>query len=165
VVATALDDLGISCKIKWPNDLLVAGRKVAGILIESWGAWTVTGIGVNVFWCPADAVLRLEGSVGATTLEEWGVRQSPLAVWLAILQRGRDELRRWLAAHEARDLCEAVEGRLAWLGDDVLVHESPEQPGAFECRILGLNADGSLRVRRQGRVTALQSGRLSSLRR
>jgi BirA family biotin operon repressor/biotin-[acetyl-CoA-carboxylase] ligase len=38
---------GVQAKIKWPNDLLVRGKKVCGILIEQ-AAGTVVGIGLNV---------------------------------------------------------------------------------------------------------------------
>jgi BirA family biotin operon repressor/biotin-[acetyl-CoA-carboxylase] ligase len=38
---------GLSAKIKWPNDVLVHGRKVCGILIEQ-GCGTVVGIGLNL---------------------------------------------------------------------------------------------------------------------
>ena len=36
--------------LKWPNDLLVEGHKVAGILIERFGSAAVAGIGCNVDW-------------------------------------------------------------------------------------------------------------------
>jgi BirA family biotin operon repressor/biotin-[acetyl-CoA-carboxylase] ligase len=40
----------VSCQLKWPNDVLIEGRKVAGILIEgrSQERWAVIGIGLNV---------------------------------------------------------------------------------------------------------------------
>jgi BirA family transcriptional regulator, biotin operon repressor / biotin---[acetyl-CoA-carboxylase] ligase len=40
----------VSCRIKWPNDVWIDGRKVAGILIEGrpQQGWAVLGIGVNV---------------------------------------------------------------------------------------------------------------------
>jgi BirA family biotin operon repressor/biotin-[acetyl-CoA-carboxylase] ligase len=38
---------GIQARIKWPNDVLIRGRKVCGILIEQ-GRATVAGIGLNV---------------------------------------------------------------------------------------------------------------------
>jgi len=46
-------------RLKWPNDVLVEGRKVAGVLIESGpakagGLWVSTGIGLNLVSCPAD---------------------------------------------------------------------------------------------------------------
>jgi BirA family biotin operon repressor/biotin-[acetyl-CoA-carboxylase] ligase len=52
-VANALDSLGIPSKIKWPNDVMIHDRKVAGILCEarsgSQGAWIAVGIGINVY--------------------------------------------------------------------------------------------------------------------
>jgi BirA family transcriptional regulator, biotin operon repressor / biotin---[acetyl-CoA-carboxylase] ligase len=40
----------VSCRIKWPNDIWIDGRKVAGILIEGrpQEGWAVLGVGVNV---------------------------------------------------------------------------------------------------------------------
>lgn len=55
---------------KWPNDILVAGRKIAGLLLEGSTAgngvldWVIVGMGVNLRWCPADA----DGQFPATTL-------------------------------------------------------------------------------------------------
>jgi BirA family biotin operon repressor/biotin-[acetyl-CoA-carboxylase] ligase len=48
-----LKELGIPAKIKWPNDVLIAGKKVSGILIESQLGpgdfiYSVIGIGINV---------------------------------------------------------------------------------------------------------------------
>ncbi len=40
--------LGRGVGIKWPNDVVVDGRKLAGILIEQWGGRAVIGIGLNV---------------------------------------------------------------------------------------------------------------------
>ncbi|MCC7175140.1 MAG: biotin--[acetyl-CoA-carboxylase] ligase [Bryobacterales bacterium] len=39
---------GVSCELKWPNDLLAAGRKCAGILVQRTAAGVVAGIGINV---------------------------------------------------------------------------------------------------------------------
>ncbi len=48
-VAAAVDALiRRPCRIKWPNDLLLAGRKVCGILIEQHGPRVVAGIGLNL---------------------------------------------------------------------------------------------------------------------
>ena len=62
-VAETLADLDVAARIKWPNDVLARGRKIAGILLESrLGAETVVavGIGVNLRQraFPADLVAR-----------------------------------------------------------------------------------------------------------
>ena len=43
-----LDQLGVSARIKWPNDLLVRERKIAGVLVERSDRWCLVGIGLNV---------------------------------------------------------------------------------------------------------------------
>ncbi len=53
VVMKVLNSLGISGGIKWPNDVSVKGRKIAGILCESsvladGVQWVIVGIGINV---------------------------------------------------------------------------------------------------------------------
>jgi BirA family biotin operon repressor/biotin-[acetyl-CoA-carboxylase] ligase len=47
---------GASCAIKWPNDVWIDGRKVAGILVEGrpQEGWAVLGIGLNVSTAPED---------------------------------------------------------------------------------------------------------------
>src|SRR5215207_2733298 len=72
-ITDALRTYGLISQIKWPNDVLLNGRKVAGILVES--VWSgedvdslVIGIGMNVFKDavpPADLLL-----FPATSLEE-----------------------------------------------------------------------------------------------
>ena len=39
---------GLSPEIKWPNDVLIQGRKICGILIEVVADWAIVGIGLNV---------------------------------------------------------------------------------------------------------------------
>ena len=47
--ARALEEcFGVECALKWPNDLLLGGKKVAGILCEGFGGAFVSGIGVNL---------------------------------------------------------------------------------------------------------------------
>jgi BirA family biotin operon repressor/biotin-[acetyl-CoA-carboxylase] ligase len=39
---------GLACDLRWPNDIMIGGRKAAGILTQLTGAAAVAGIGVNV---------------------------------------------------------------------------------------------------------------------
>ena len=51
---------GVSPTLKWPNDLLFGGRKLAGVLAQSGGSgpqYVVVGIGLNVGWAPDDAAM------------------------------------------------------------------------------------------------------------
>jgi BirA family biotin operon repressor/biotin-[acetyl-CoA-carboxylase] ligase len=47
---------GIECKVKWPNDIHLDGRKLAGVLIEArpQDGWAVIGIGLNLTIAPED---------------------------------------------------------------------------------------------------------------
>jgi BirA family biotin operon repressor/biotin-[acetyl-CoA-carboxylase] ligase len=51
-VCEAVEELNpnLECKVKWPNDVLVEGRKLAGVLIEArpQDAWAVIGVGLNI---------------------------------------------------------------------------------------------------------------------
>jgi BirA family biotin operon repressor/biotin-[acetyl-CoA-carboxylase] ligase len=51
-LAEKLNSLQVECSLKWPNDILMQGKKLAGILIETAsvrnGTWAVIGIGLNV---------------------------------------------------------------------------------------------------------------------
>jgi BirA family biotin operon repressor/biotin-[acetyl-CoA-carboxylase] ligase len=47
-VAEAVESFGLSTGIKWPNDLWIGRRKVAGILVEAGEDYAVVGIGLNV---------------------------------------------------------------------------------------------------------------------
>ena len=109
-----------AARLKWPNDLLVRGRKLAGILVEAArsdeGAFAVCGIGVNVERAPRE--------LGAISLAELGDAPSfsPLAEALrdAVVSR----VDAWAAADGERPL-DGIRNdylaRLAWLGEKVSV--------------------------------------------
>lgn len=47
-VAETIASFGIRPTIKWPNDIFVDGKKIAGILIDYAGPFVIVGIGINV---------------------------------------------------------------------------------------------------------------------
>ena len=66
------DIAGVSPMLKWPNDLLLDGRKLAGVLAQSGGigpAYVVVGIGLNVGWAPEGAARLGEGIAPAAVLD------------------------------------------------------------------------------------------------
>ncbi len=102
-VAEALGALGVAPVLKWPNDILVGGAKLGGILIDAVPeagalAWAVIGIGLNIAYAP-----DIPGRA-TTSLAAHGVSLPPRALAEAILGR----LEAWLAATPA-----AI--RAAWL--------------------------------------------------
>jgi BirA family transcriptional regulator, biotin operon repressor / biotin---[acetyl-CoA-carboxylase] ligase len=60
------DVAGPAARVKWPNDVLLDGRKVAGILVEArpQQGWAVLGIGVNVAVDPAELPPEVRATAG-----------------------------------------------------------------------------------------------------
>ena len=66
------DVAGVSPALKWPNDLLLDGRKLAGVLAQAGGAGTeyvVVGIGLNIGWAPEGAARLGDGYEPADVLD------------------------------------------------------------------------------------------------
>lgn len=55
----AAEACGPEVRLKWPNDLLLEGRKLGGILVENTPDRAVCGIGINLAWAP-DGAARLD---------------------------------------------------------------------------------------------------------
>ena len=51
----AAEACGSGVRLKWPNDLLLDGRKVGGVLVEATAAKAICGIGINLTWAPEGA--------------------------------------------------------------------------------------------------------------
>jgi BirA family biotin operon repressor/biotin-[acetyl-CoA-carboxylase] ligase len=86
---------GVDAVLKWPNDILVGGRKLAGILAEQTpdGAAVVIGTGLNVAVDPA-ALPVSPGGLLATSLRSEGAEVSRDELLLSVL----DQLERWYQA-------------------------------------------------------------------
>jgi BirA family transcriptional regulator, biotin operon repressor / biotin---[acetyl-CoA-carboxylase] ligase len=108
----AAEAVGGHAQLKWPNDVYVDRRKVAGILVEGrpQEGWSVVGIGVNVAVAPDDLPAELAGRAGTLGLEPEAIE--PL---LARLLAGLD---RWLSA-PVDEMLDAVRARDALLGQSL----------------------------------------------
>lgn len=144
VAETASELTGAPAEIKWPNDVLIAGRKVCGILIESSGGFVVLGVGLNVNGSLAGDP---ELAARATTLAEAaGGPISREAVAAALLTRldayyfqlqsGGDQAR--------TQIREEWRARLVTLGRTVTLRQGEEAVAGFAQDV---NADGALLLR------------------
>jgi BirA family transcriptional regulator, biotin operon repressor / biotin---[acetyl-CoA-carboxylase] ligase len=136
---------GPGAKIKWPNDVLLDGRKVAGILTEGrpQDGWAVLGVGLNVALRIEDLPPELHDSAGTLGLEPADVEPTLdrlLAALEAALALDETSL---LGAYRARD---ALHGReVTW--------------ATGHGRAAGIDATGRLVVELpEGRRTALSAG-------
>ena len=95
----ALAPADVDVRVKWPNDVLVRGAKVAGLLLESAAAagervaWVVVGSGVNIESAPAGTpypatALRYEGFPPLAPLDLLARYLGALDGWLARWQDG-----------------------------------------------------------------------------
>jgi BirA family biotin operon repressor/biotin-[acetyl-CoA-carboxylase] ligase len=118
VCETIRTTTGLQARIKWPNDILIAGRKVCGILIEQ-GAATVAGIGLNVN--QTEAALNERGltqatSLAAVTAKSWDHRQ----VARQLIQQLDEEYNR-LCQGDLAGLEACWKWRMGLLGKQVMV--------------------------------------------
>lgn len=147
--------------VKWPNDVLLDGAKLAGILLESEmpadGAapWLIVGIGINVARHPGSGTRYAATSLAAAGVAPGGPPDEAVdAVAAAVLDAFLARLATWrrdgLAALSA-----PIEARLAGRGRPARVEQGA---AAFDGTVLGIAPDGALRLRladgSERRVTA-----------
>lgn len=139
--------------VKWPNDVLAQGSKLAGILLESGqtqghGRWLSVGIGINLAHHP-------EGTeFPATSLAAFVAPPAPEAAWVVLAARFRHWYDAWMA-QGFETLRTAWLARAGGLGQIIrarLPHET--RHGVFE----GIDEAGALLLNEQGRVSAIAAG-------
>jgi BirA family biotin operon repressor/biotin-[acetyl-CoA-carboxylase] ligase len=132
--------LPVDARIKWPNDVWIGGRKVAGILVEArpQEGWAVLGIGLNV------ATEEFPEELHATSLLLEG---APITVEAAL-----DALLATLEAWLARPAAEVL---AAWRSRDALLGETVRWAnGSKQGTAAGVDSSGALIVdTADGRVT------------
>ncbi len=155
--------------IKWPNDVLIGRKKIAGILVES--VWAgdcldamVVGIGVNVLQesQPAQKELlfpatSLEAELSAAdekrhhdcnlAVDRWRLLREIVATFLE-----------WRPRLGSEDLRNAWERYLAFRGEPVRVWTGSEQP--LIGHIIGLAGDGRLRLLVGERIEVIPFGEI-----
>lgn len=143
-VRGALARLGVEAEIKWPNDVLLARRKVAGVLAEA--AWledapsyVVVGIGVNVRPDSVPGPRTLD--YPATCVEASLGRPVDRGELLVDILRSMD---RWTAGFRLGPVLAAWEAALAFRGEPVHVEG---QGRAWQGQLSGLGPRGELRLR------------------
>ncbi|HEV3387597.1 MAG TPA: biotin--[acetyl-CoA-carboxylase] ligase [Solirubrobacteraceae bacterium] len=138
------ETVGPDVQIKWPNDVLLGGRKVAGILVEArlQERWAVVGIGLNVAVREADFPAELRDRAGTLGLDPDAIEPT-----LTGLLR---TLERWLAA-DSDAVLEAVRSRDALRGRGV-------RWGGQVGIAAGIDGDGRLVVRTEDGEVRLDAG-------
>jgi BirA family transcriptional regulator, biotin operon repressor / biotin---[acetyl-CoA-carboxylase] ligase len=171
-VATAVTQVaGVETRIKWPNDLLAADAKLAGILAEAAGDAVVVGIGLNVSTEPAELSHLLAsttpGGLPATSLAAAGATALDRGeLLLAILAGLEHWYRAWQQAGGDPDRSGLRQEYLRWsatIGRTVRA----ELPGGqtLSGPAAGVDSDGRLLVRvSSGSEVAVAAGDVVHLR-
>ena len=156
-VARHLPDADVA--LKWPNDLLVNGRKAAGILVEGAAGAAIIGVGVNVDW---RGVQRPPELSEATSLAEEGGqgvdRWRVLAGFAGVFSRRYDQWQELPAA-----FLDGYRQRCATLGRDVVVTGVDGQ--TIEGVAESVDREGALQLRRpDGTQVLIHAGDVQHLR-
>jgi BirA family biotin operon repressor/biotin-[acetyl-CoA-carboxylase] ligase len=157
VVACA-PGLASSVKLKWPNDLLLGGRKLAGLLIEaeSQPQFSVAiGIGVNCVSHPADT------AYGATDLKTNGITIVAEGLLAKLAASINARLVQWATGTGFSSIRSDWLARAANLGEAIMVRLPERQlTGIFE----GIDADGRLLIATPDKITeTISAGDVFSL--
>ena len=135
---------GIECRIKWPNDVWLEGRKLAGILIEAkpQDGWAVIGVGLNLSIAPdefppelRDTATSLFGSSagrrGPPELPAVLRRAPPIPRHARALSRHLD---RWVDADRDESSPSLARARRAARPRDLLGRAAQASPTAIDDR-------------------------------
>ena len=150
---------GLATTIKWPNDVLINGKKVSGILTESALRgqsvdWAIVGIGINVNFDPR-AYPEI-ANIATSLSVELGKEASQLEVVLHLLHE--IELS-YLALRRGEPINEEWQSRLETLGKTVQVKSGE---GLEEGYAESVDSDGSLLLRRpNGTLARLATGEVT----
>ncbi len=150
-----------AAEIKWPNDLVLAGKKICGILTEMHLDGTaiadvVVGVGINV-----NQTLFSEeiASTATSLLAQTGRRFDNDKLLLEILRAFEQQYEKFLQAENLSYLQEAYNQILANANREVRVLQ-PNQ--AYQGTALGINERGELMVRKEDEsIEAVYAGEVS----
>lgn len=142
-----LIDLGLDAsevQCKWPNDILVSGKKICGILIESSARsaqaldYVIVGIGINLLHSPEEALFKATSV--KRVLGDAVTVQKALAILSAKVKYRLDH---WTVDDFEPTRREWTDS--AWgLGQTRLINTSTE---AFDAQLIGLDTEGGLLVK------------------
>ncbi len=143
-IADACSRLGLAPQIKWPNDILLSGKKTAGILIETaWAGNEVTslviGMGINILKesVPPAEDLKFPATSIESELGQWVDRENFLKDVLFNFIKHLPQI-------ETDDFLSSWENQLAYRQQPVQIITSANETTAGV--LLGLASDGSLRL-------------------
>ncbi len=148
-IARALREISISAMLKWPNDVLVRERKIAGILIEAVEQWAIVGIGINMEQTPLATATCVRGEASEAVTSDRLMR--------SILKKLEGVL--------SGEIVEDYEVLSATIGREVRIEiEGAEGESVICGRAIGIDRVGRLLVEAKGTRHTIVSGECIHLR-
>ena len=141
-IAETLIAFGLKPQIKWPNDVLIDGKKISGVLIEYARNFVIVGIGINIKTCPTVKeykTTKVNDYTNASVEEILSVLMKKLDKW-----RGVDFAfvrERWM------ELAICINQMIRYQGKDA--------------ELIGLNEDGALVLRFDSRYVLTYGDEIS----
>ncbi len=143
VVQTLSEQCGLDAGIRWSNDVMVSGRKIAGILVEAMPGWLLTGIGVNL------TQTEFPAGVHATScLLAAGTAPDTETLLSSLLRQLQDVLSLW----QSGDISVFLE---RWRACDVTGDTAYRLPDGRLGHARGITPDGHLRLQVSGHLMVI----------
>ena len=159
VARTLRDVASLDVMLKWPNDLVLAGSKLGGLLVEARGGAAVGGIGINLLPGPADGTSLGDHGVPARARDELAgaIAARLLGDWARFDEEG------WSVYAAGWQALDALAGRTVNVHEGApLVDSAVASDAVWSGVARGLDADGALRVQRpDGTVRSVHAGDVS----
>lgn len=165
--ADAVQELcGVQPTVKWPNDVRINGRKVAGILVETELSGTsvdivIAGMGINVAWAAEEIPIELRDTTTSLAVEVGEAARPSRSALLAEVLKVFELRYRGLPAHADR-LVAAATARSDVLGRDVTVALATDE--IVRGTALRLSQAGELELQTSDGVRVLSVGEIARLR-
>lgn len=141
VAETVEAALKLAAQIKWPNDVLVNRKKVAGVLAEAQGEVVVLGVGLNVNQT-REQLPAASGVAPASLLTTDGVRRDRAPLLADLLARLEHAYERWLeggldALYDGLGARDFLRGRRVFVDGEAGVGVAIDRDGRLEVEIGG----------------------------
>ena len=145
LTASVLEEAaGVPVRLKWPNDLVVNGRKVAGLLMEERAGRLAVGLGVNLVRAPGRAQLRRDHVLEAGALSDMGPGMGPLTLWSRLEKKLVFEYADTFENSDPVSFVSRIHGRLLWLGRPIMYTDGNKE--VLFATLAGLSPEGGLRL-------------------
>lgn len=150
VIAEVLENYGLHVELKWPNDIIISKKKIGGVLIEGRNESFIVGIGLNLNLDVSDFPQSLQENIISS--KEILKRSLPVEeVALEIMKR----------IGECREELDRVYIRYLGLNQDLgRKVELQGQKETITGQVIGIENDGGIRIRSEGKENTYYSGSL-----